>query len=250
MILDLGEAEIGFEGLRIRCSTENANSSAVYLLGLDSCLAHFDIYRLFALPGTAAIDVGANLGIHSLVLSACVGAGGRVHAFEPVAALRAKMEENLKINTITNVQLYEYALGNSIGTVSFRSNATDFNIGRGCVDPKGNLCVSMTTIDNEFRDIELPVSMLKIDTEGHELQVIEGAACVIEKHRPAILMEYNFEFYSLSELKRHIPMGYSYFELPQRSKQALKPFDGELPNGSELFIAPDGKLKSCPRHAS
>ena len=173
-IMDLGEAEIGFGGLRIRCSTENSNSSTVYLLGLDSCLNHFEIYRLFALPGTAAIDVGANLGIHSLVLSACVGGGGKVHAFEPVAAIRAKMEENLKINTITHVQLYEHALGNSIGKVSFRSNIADFNIGKGCVDSRGDLCVPMTTIDNEFNEIELPVSMIKIDTEGHELQVSRG----------------------------------------------------------------------------
>jgi len=242
-IMDLGEAEIGFGELRIRCSTENANSSTVYLLGLDSCLNHFEIYRLFALPGTAAIDVGANLGIHSLVLSACVGGGGKVHAFEPVAAIRAKMEENLKINTITHVQLYEPALGNSIGKVSFRSNTADFNIGKGCVDQEGGLSVPITTIDHEFKETELPVSVIKIDTEGHELEVLKGAAGLLKKYRPTIVMEFNPKSYSLLEIEHQIPLSYSYFELPKRTNQRFRLINDELPYCCELLMVPDEKLR-------
>ena len=132
--LDLGAAGIGVDGLRIRCSAENANSSTVYLLGFDSNVTQFEVYRLFALPGTATIDVGANLGIHSLVLSTFVGGGGKVFAFEPVPSIRAMMEENLRINHITNVEVNEYALGNSTGEVSFEENAGDFNIGKGRVE--------------------------------------------------------------------------------------------------------------------
>jgi FkbM family methyltransferase len=244
--LDLGAAGIGFDGLRIRCSTENANSSVVYLLGFESDLTQFDIYRLFAKPGTAVIDVGANIGIHSLVLSICVGGGGKVYAFEPVPSIRTKMEENLKINTITNVQLYEYALGNSLGKVSFRANTTDFNIGKGCVDPEGDILVPITTIDHEFGDIELPVSMIKIDTEGHELEVLKGAAGLLKKHRPTIEMEFNFRSYSLLELKHHIPLRYSYFELAKRPNQRFRLVQGDLLYCCELLMVPDEKLHDEP----
>ena len=152
------------------------------------------------------------------------------------------MEENLKINTITNVQLYEYALGNSLGKVSFRANTADFNIGKGCVDPEGGLSVSITTIDHEFGDIELPVSMIKIDTEGHEIEVLKGAAGLLKKHRPAIEMEFNFRSCSLLELKHHIPPRYAYFELPKRPNQRLRLVQGELPYCCELLIVPDEKL--------
>jgi hypothetical protein len=153
--LDLDAAGIGIAGLRILCSTENANSSTVYLFGLESNLTQFGVYKLFTQPGSAAIDVGANLGIHSLVLSTCVGTGGKVYAFEPVPSIRAKMEENLKINTVTNVRLYDCAAGNSVGKVAFRANRADFNIGKGCVHPDGGLSVRMTRIDHELGNIEL-----------------------------------------------------------------------------------------------
>ena len=241
--LDLGASGIGFDKLRIRCSTENANSSRVYLLGFESNLTQFDIYRMCAKPGTAVIDVGSNIGIHSLVLSICVGVRGKVYAFEPVPSIRTKMEENLRINNITNVQLYEYALGNSLGKVSFRENTTDFNIGKGCVDPEGDILVPITTIDHEFADIELPVSMIKIDTEGHELEVLKGAVGLLKKHRPAIEMEFNFRSYSLLELKRHIPPRYSYFELPKRPNQRFRLVQADSLYCCELLMVPDEKLK-------
>ena len=108
--LDLGTAPIGFENLRICCTAGDANSSSVYLFGREIGQMHFHVYRRFARPGTCAVDVGANLGIHALVLAACVGDSGKVHAFEPVPSICARMEENLKLNGVTNVELHEEAL--------------------------------------------------------------------------------------------------------------------------------------------
>jgi len=240
--LELGAAGIGFDGLRIRCSTENANSSTVYLLGFESNLTQFDIYRLFAQPGTAVIDVGANLGIHSLVLSTFVGGGGKVFAFEPVPSIRAMMEENLRINHITNVEVNECALGNSTGEVSFEENAGDFNIGKGRVNREGRLSVTINTIDHAFRDIKLPVSIIKIDTEGYELEVLQGAVGLLKNHRPAIVAEFNAQSYTLSKLKQYIPKGYSCFEFPKCSSRGFRLVQEDLPHSCELLIVPDEKL--------
>jgi FkbM family methyltransferase len=240
--LDLGAAGIGVDGLRIRCSAENANSSTVYLLGFDSNVTQFEVYRLFALPGTAAIDVGANLGIHSLVLSTFVGGGGKVFAFEPVPSIRAMMEENLRINHITNVEVNEYALGNSTGEVSFEENAGDFNIGKGRVNREGRLSVTINTIDHALRDIKLPVSIIKIDTEGYELEVLQGAVGLLKNHRPAIVAEFNAQSYTLSKLKQYIPKGYSCFEFPKCSRRGFRLVQEDLPHSCELLIVPDEKL--------
>jgi FkbM family methyltransferase len=241
--LDLNTAPIGFGGLHIRCTTANANSSNVYLFGSESDQTHFHAYRRFARPGTCAIDVGANLGIHALVLAGCVGDGGKVYAFEPVPSICAKMKENLKLNGVTNVDLHEGALGSSRGEVVFDANAADFNIGKGRVNPHGDITVPITTIDCQLGELTLPVSMVKIDTEGHELEVLKGAAGLLEKHRPTILMEFNPDSYTLLDIRHHTPDRYTGFELPKRAKQAFRPIRSEPHGECELLMVPDEKLR-------
>lgn len=241
--LDLGTVPIGFECLKIRCTTGNANSSSIYLFGVESNQTHFNVYRSFARPGTSAIDVGANLGIHALVLAACVGDGGKVYAFEPVPSICAKMKENLRLNRVSNVELHEGALGSSRGEVVFDANAADFNIGKGRVNLQGDITVPITTIDCQFGDVTLPVSMVKIDTEGHELEVLKGAVGLLGKHRPAILMEFNPESYSLLDIRHHIPDRYTGFELPQRVGQKFRLIGRQPHPGCELLMVPDERLR-------
>ena len=80
---DLGASPIGFEDLLLNCRSSDANSSVVYLFGFSDNLTYFSLYRRFVQPGSVAIDVGANLGMHSLVLSRLVGNRGAVIAYEP-----------------------------------------------------------------------------------------------------------------------------------------------------------------------
>src|SRR5262245_50605848 len=72
----LGTAGIGFEDLKIHARVTDADSSRVYLAGFDESLTLFSMYRQAIIPGTTAVDVGANIGVHSLVLSRCVGPNG------------------------------------------------------------------------------------------------------------------------------------------------------------------------------
>jgi FkbM family methyltransferase len=241
--LDLGTAPIGFENLRIRCTTGNANSSSVYLFGRESGQPHFYAYRCFARPGTCAVDVGANLGIHTLVLAACVGDGGKVHAFEPVPSICDRMEENLKLNGVTNVELHKEAMGSFSGDVVFDANPTDFNVGKGRVTPQGDITVPIGTIDDRLGSLTQPVSVVKIDTEGHELEVLKGAVDLLSKHRPAVLIEFNPESYGLADIRQHLPDRYTGFRLPKHSGQTVTPLRSEPHDGCELLAVPDEMLR-------
>jgi FkbM family methyltransferase len=240
---DLGMAPIGFAGLRIRCSAGDANSSSIYLLGKDSSSAAFELYRRFALPGTAAVDVGANLGVHSLALAKCVGEEGRVYAFEPLPRLCRRMEENLRVNGVDNVRLHEVALGNSLGSLRFDSHADDFNIGKGRVSPSGDTAVQVTRIDHMLHQIDRPVSVVKIDTEGHELEVLKGAVNLLERHRPIIVMEFNSRFYTLDAVTQRIPGGYTCFEIPICPRQGLARVNSFVSRTCEMALLPDEKLQ-------
>ena len=191
---------------------------------------HFHVYRRFARPGTCAIDVGANLGMHSLVLAACVGDGGKVHAFEPVPSICDRMEENLKLNGVTNVELHKEAMGSFSGDVVFDANPTDFNVGKGRVTPQGDITVPIGTIDDRLGSLTQPVSVVKIDTEGHELEVLKGAVDLLSKHRPAVLIEFNPGEYTLMETwptsRQHACFGWRYTRFPvsrsTRAKQSRR----------------------------
>lgn len=241
--LDLGAAPIGFKNLRIRCATDNANSSSVYLFGRDDGQMNFEVYRRFARPGTCAVDVGANLGIHALVLAACVGDGGKVHAFEPLPSIGTRLEENLKLNGVTNVDLHREALGSTLGDVVFDSNPSDFNIGKGRVTPQGDITVPIGTLDDRLGTETLPVSMIKIDTEGHELEVLKGGVNIMKNQRPVVVMEFNPGEYALRDVQDRVPPGYAFFKLAEYSERGGKPIDNRLHHRCELLITPYERLQ-------
>ncbi len=65
----LQDANIGFGDLMIHCAATDSNSTFVYLLGFTDNIISFGLLQKYILPGTFAVDIGANLGVHSLVMS-------------------------------------------------------------------------------------------------------------------------------------------------------------------------------------
>jgi FkbM family methyltransferase len=241
-ISELGPAPIGFAGLKVRCSTSNINSALIYLLGFSDNLAMFEVYRRFAAPGTVAIDVGANMGAHSLALSACVGEHGKVVAFEPAAFLVDKLRENLALNHAHNVEARTLAVGSVCGPARLQWDPNEFNIGKGRIDERGNEPIFCSTIDLELRGLTLPVSLIKIDTEGHELEVLKGAVGLIEEQRPVVVMEFNPSEYSLEDVRNRIPQRYAFFELAEYPDKGAMPIDIRLHHRCDLLIAPCERL--------
>ena len=238
---ELGAAEIGVGDLRIHCSTGDINSSIVYLLGFSDNLTFFRIYRIFALPDSVAVDVGANLGIHTLALSDCV-LRGTVFSFEPRLSVYAKLIDNLNENGIMNVVASDKALGDSIGESHLHVDENDFNVGKARMGDQGNQVVDVTTLDDALKDSPSTVSLIKIDTEGYELQVLRGAACVLADHRPVLVCEFSPSAYSFCQLKNLIPYRAHYFRIPQNQHEKLEPMQDSFNHPCDLLIVPEEKL--------
>lgn len=140
------------------------------------------IDKLLGLGGTA-VDVGANVGAHSIMMSRRVGPGGRVIAFEPVPATAWQMREHLALNKVENVQLFEAAISDAPGTVEMNIfdqrhaawNSRGASVING-ISPVDCVTVRAKSLDEVMRECGVErVNLLKIDVEGYELDALRGA---------------------------------------------------------------------------
>jgi FkbM family methyltransferase len=141
---------------------------------------------------SVALDVGANIGITSLILSQ-VFDQGQVVAFEPGARNFVLLEQNLAANAIPNVTPVKTALSDSVGTGAFVENsAYGGMVGGYRREGEISYQVEESTIDAFVAEAGLEaIDLIKIDVEGHERAVLTGAAETIKRHNPAIYMEFN-----------------------------------------------------------
>lgn len=149
--------------------------------------------RLLA-PGAVFYDVGANVGFFTILGARLVGRQGRVVAFEPVPACARAVAHNIALNNFAHAQIREEAVGASSGTaqllvVGEASWSHLASTGRHA-DVREEIDVAVVSIDELVGAGTIPPpDVLKIDTEGAELQAIEGMRATLERHRPAIVCE-------------------------------------------------------------
>jgi FkbM family methyltransferase len=149
--------------------------------------------RLLA-PGAVFYDVGANIGFFTILGARLVGPQGRVVAFEPVPACARAVARNIAINGFENADVREQAVGAAggrerllvVGEASWSHLAST---GRHA-DVRDELDVAVVAIDDLVGAGAIPPpDVVKIDTEGAELQALAGMRATIERHRPAIVCE-------------------------------------------------------------
>ena len=134
------------------------------------------------------IDVGANIGNHTVFMGRM--SRRRVYAFEPDRVLYEILKRNVYNNGLYWVACLNLALGGRHGVVCQRPEGTPGNpVYCYC---KAGECPTITpvvTLDSMMPFIGKPVAILKIDVEGMECSVLQGAAGLIGKHKPAIYAE-------------------------------------------------------------
>lgn len=146
-------------------------------------------------PGMVAYDIGANVGIFTLLFAHLVGERGRVVAFEPEPNNITCLAQTLEINSLENVKLLTCAVGNSIGHASFDRRGGAFSgrlIGSepGYKPTTNTDDVEVTTIDHLVNQGGYPPpDIVKIDVEGNEGMVLEGMKNVLSSHSPIIVCE-------------------------------------------------------------
>ena len=128
-------------------------------------------------PGDVVFDVGANVGLYTVLLAKVVGDGGQVISFEPEGQTYAHLVDNLKLNSLTNVRCFRKALGERNGQARLYSNEL---IGGASLvrSPEGKgpgEVVDIVEGDELVLAENLPLPRaVKIDVEGYEYAVIQG----------------------------------------------------------------------------
>lgn len=153
----------------------------------------YQVMKSLLPPGGTFVDVGANFGTFSLLASRLVGAKGRVVAFEPQARLVSMIRRSLDLSGISNCELHSTACGRVPGSRALL--IPDDDSGRAGFfaqfsGRKAHSVESVTVVPID--DLRLTeAALIKIDVEGSELDVLEGAARTIHQLKPAIMIEIN-----------------------------------------------------------
>lgn len=135
-------------------------------------------------PGSVILDAGANIGNHTLFF-AIICRAEQVYAFEPLRVTHAILQKNVSLNGLTNVTTHNAALGSREGVCGLFSFGAE-NTGSSSFDmTKGNE-YPVTTVDALGLE---RVDFVKIDVEGNQLPVLEGAQRTLRRLRPKIWIE-------------------------------------------------------------
>lgn len=142
------------------------------------------VLESFIVPGTAVIDAGAHIGTHTLAMARVAGRDGHVFAFEPQKKLYRELVWNLRANRIGNVTPLRIAVGDGPARI-VEMDRDPGNEGGASIGEGGD-AVELRTIDSfGFRR----VSLIKIDVEGFERYVLDGAVRTIAADHPVLVVE-------------------------------------------------------------
>lgn len=189
------------------------------------------------LPACRGImDIGANLGLYTLLASRLMPSGGQVIAFEASPIEHTKLAWTVLRNKLANVEVIHAAVSDALGSATiYQSLAGAGALNRLDRPAKTSgqwapATVSMTTLDAwAATHDKTPIDLLKIDVEGHELPVLVGAQSLIRTWRPLILIEVNAARASTRSAPREIwdhlvGINYRWFAI-QPGAGALTPVD-------------------------
>jgi len=150
-----------------------------------------------AKKGDVVVDVGANIGYYTVLLADKVGKKGKIYAFEPDLANFEILEKNIKANKLENIVAIKAAVGSKQGKLKLYKSEENYGDHRLYGKEKGIEEVKIVKLDDVIKE---KIDLIKIDTQGWEPEVIEGAKKIIEKWKPIMFLEYSPASYKLAKL--------------------------------------------------
>ena len=224
-----------FYGLKYKGNLNNNIDANVFFYGaFEKPLLFFLRDTLNALitetPKAIFMDIGANVGHHSIFLSKFAS---QVLAFEPYPKVNMQFKQQIAHNNISNIQIFETGLSDRRETLNYYA-PTGNNEGIGSFDEssigKGNTSYGKLELQEGDQVIESDswknIKLIKIDVEGFEKKVIKGLTRTIEEERPVIVCEITYgqqlSFVSIEELKSYLPKNYEILTFNTRKLDGSK----------------------------
>jgi FkbM family methyltransferase len=147
-------------------------------------------------PGDWAIDVGANVGSVAGQMCRAVGREGRVWAFEPIPRNLERLRRLAEANNLSQLEIFDCALSSETGKAAISqpgeglSGHASFTASWITGEPLEVVTQRLDDLTAEVNEAR-PLRLLKIDVEGFEREVLEGAEATIRRFRPLIYCEFN-----------------------------------------------------------
>ena len=143
------------------------------------------VKRKLVKPGMVVIECGAHHGAQSILLSRWAGPQGKVVAAEPMQENVSILKTNIELNNLTNVILVEKAVGSPRDETVSMGQSSNSSVRKSSKD---TIPVESITIDKLAETLKITPTLLKIDVEGYEYEILEGSRSVLAT-TPAIFIE-------------------------------------------------------------
>jgi FkbM family methyltransferase len=192
--------------------------------------------------GDFFVDIGTNIGLFSLIASKIVGDKGAVLSFEPAPLTFSRLNENIKLNNIKNIETRNIGLSDKKGELTFyvSNNGYDaWNSFAPSQDKKleSSIQVSVSTLDAELKDVDKSkIKLVKIDVEGWEKFVLYGGKDFLVNYNPIVMVEFTeentfnagyqvHEIYSIMQDLGYVWHRINKGELVKEEKKLYYPYD-------------------------
>jgi FkbM family methyltransferase len=182
-------------------------------------------------PGQIFFDIGANIGLYTMLASRLVGSSGAVLAFEPEIRNISRLYRHIEINRSQNVSVLAAACSEASGLAAFTAGT---NFATGHLDTTGSSgrpsdlprkLVPTVTVDNVAERLGAVPDLIKIDVEGTELEVLHGAATILKAKHPQIFLSVHSDELRRTCLEYLASFGYT-----------ASTFDPDDPNPMEYLL--------------
>lgn len=198
--------------------------------------------RLAAQSSTIA-DVGAHVGYFSMI-AAHANPKAKVHSFEPVDQIHARLSVNVRSNGVQNVKLHQAGVSSEPGwadiSVRFSGNllSTGSTLEGGAAPDAQRKRIQLLTLDEVFAETKL--DLVKIDVEGHEMSVLRGARQVLKRDRPTLVMEALVDAALDDLIAEFEPLGYDVHWIAEHDGALVPWNEPRPPHTRNLLFAPRG----------
>jgi FkbM family methyltransferase len=181
------------KGLKFNGGNSNPDYAfGTYELPVQNVLARY------LQPGDIFYDIGANFGFFTAIAARLVGPSGRVYAFEPEWHNTRRIRVNLELNHLSNVSVLEKAVSCKSGTgkllLTHYPGGHTLSTVMAPPDVTATMAIETIAIDDAIENLEIdPPTLVKIDVEGAELDVLYGMADTLKIFRPIVIYEIDDE---------------------------------------------------------
>jgi FkbM family methyltransferase len=174
-------------------------------------------------PDTVFYDVGAHIGVFSLIAARNLGVKGSVFAFEPDPANVRRIKEHVARNQLDTIRIIPKAVSSTDGRLRFQRASFQSSMNRGVLledasaPQESTIEVESITLDAVAREHTLP-SLIKIDVEGSEAAVLRGSEEIFQSAKPLLVCEIHHEQASSDVTRWLVERGYKFRWLESSAK--------------------------------